>query len=45
MRKRMAYDSSFKLKAIEKAKELGSNHKAADLFGVTEKMIRDWRKK
>ena len=41
----MTYDSSFKLKAIEKAKELGSNHNAADFFGVTEKMIRDWRKK
>ena len=45
MGKRMAYDSSFKLKAIEKAKELGSNRKAADFFGVTEKMVRDWRKK
>ena len=43
--KRMSYDSNFKLKVILKAKELGSNHKAADFFRMTEKMIQDWHKK
>ena len=41
----MSYDSNFKLKVILKAKELGSNHKAADFFRMTEKMIQDWHKK
>ena len=43
-RKRNAYDVAFKLKVVEFAK-LHSNRAAEREFGVTEKMVRDWRNK
>lgn len=43
-RKRMSYDVSFKLKVVEFA-EKKSNCAAEREFGVTEKMVRDWRNK
>ena len=43
-RKRNSYDVSYKLKVVEFAK--GSSNCAAEReFGVTEKMVRDWRMK
>ena len=44
MGKRTSYDAAFKLKVITKAVEMGSNRKAADFYGVNEKLIRGWRK-
>ena len=43
-RKRNSYDSAFKLKVIEYA-ENHNNCAAEREFGVTEKMVREWRKK
>ena len=43
-RKRSSYDVKFKLNVIEYAKE-NSNCAAERKFGVTEKMVRDWRQK
>ena len=43
-RKRNAYDIAFKLKVVEFAKS-NSNRAAEREFGVTEKMVRDWRNK
>ena len=40
---RASYDTTFKLKVIEKAAELGSNRKAAAYFGIHEKQVRSWR--
>ena len=42
--KRANYDADFKMKVVEKAKELGNNRKAAEHFGVNEKQVREWRK-
>ena len=42
--KRRKYEASFKLKVIEVAKE-SNNCAAARKFDVTEKMVREWRKK
>ena len=44
MRKCDCYDVQFKLKVIQYAKE-HSNCAAERYFGVTEKMVRDWRAK
>ncbi|KAH3848974.1 hypothetical protein DPMN_091359 [Dreissena polymorpha] len=43
-RKRASYDVNFKLKVVEYAK-MHTNCAAEREFGVTEKMVRDWRKK
>ena len=43
-RKSNAYDIAFKLKVVEFAK-LNSNRAAEREFGVTEKMVQDWRNK
>ena len=43
-RKRNSYDAGFKLKVVAYAEER-NNVRAAEHFGVTEKMVRDWRKK
>ena len=43
--RRMAYDTSFKLKVISKALELGNNRKTAAYYGLNEKQVRDWLKK
>ena len=43
-RKRNSYDSAFKLKVIEYA-ENHNNCAAEREFGITEKMVREWRKK
>ena len=43
-RKRNAYDVVFKLKVVEFAKS-HSNRAAEREFGVTEKMVREWRNK
>jgi len=43
-RKRNAYDTAFKLTVIEYA-ESHNNCAAQRQFGITEKMVRDWRKK
>ena len=43
-RKRNSYDSAFKLKVIEYA-ENHNNCAAEREFGVTERMVREWRKK
>jgi len=40
---RASYDTSFKLKVIDKAAELGSNRRAAAYFGIHEKQVRCWR--
>ena len=42
-RKRSAYDAGFKLKVVEYA-ESNNNSKAGREFGVSEKLVRDWRK-
>lgn len=42
-RKRRAYDNAFKLRVIEFAERI-SNCAAERQFGVTEKLVRDWRK-
>ena len=42
--KRRKYDARFKLQAINFAKE-NNNCAAARKYGVTEKMIRDWKNK
>ena len=42
--KRRKYESGFKLKVIEVAKN-SNNCAAAREFEVTEKMVREWRKK
>ena len=41
--KRSAYDAGFKLKVVEYA-ESNNNSKAGREFGVSEKLVRDWRK-
>lgn len=43
-RKRNAYDTAFKLRVVDYA-ESHNNCAAEREFGVTEKMVRDWRKK
>lgn len=42
-RKRLSYDAAFKLRVIESAENSG-NRVAGRLFGVSEKVVRDWRK-
>ena len=42
-RKRSAYDAGFKLKVVEYA-ESNNSSKAGHEFGVSEKLVRDWRK-
>lgn len=42
---RASYTASLKLQAVARAKETNNNLIAAREFGVSEKLIRDWRKK
>jgi transposase-like protein len=42
-KKRMSYTSKYKLEVIKLAEESG-NHAAERHFGVSEKLVSDWRK-
>ena len=42
-RKRMGYEAQFKIKVAEYALE-SNNCRAAEHFGVSEKLVHDWRK-
>ena len=42
--KRMSYTAGFKLRVIETAEQLG-NRSASREHNVSEKLVRDWRKK
>ena len=44
MTKQLSYIFGFKLKAVELA-EATSNRNAGKELGITEKLVRDWRKK
>ena len=43
-RKRQAYDNAFKIRVIEFAENLNNNSAAEGEFGISEKLVRDWRK-
>ncbi|KAH3897828.1 hypothetical protein DPMN_022024, partial [Dreissena polymorpha] len=43
-RKRQAYDNAFKIRVIEFADNLNINSAAEGEFGISEKLVGDWRK-
>ena len=44
MPKRTAYEAGFKLQVVKFAEECQNNRRTAREFGISEKLVRDWRK-